>query len=188
LQPSLDALQKAMSAVQLEKWKKGTARDEAGGNISSIQRDLQSTLPALLKDADAAPSSLSKSLAVARNLDALYEVLLRVVDGARTAAPGDQFLELQNVMAYLERSRQTLKDQMQEGAAAQEKRVAELQTALKTMSQAAPVCPVAAAPPAPAPPPAKKRVVKKKPKPATPPANGQTPANAPAAGAAKPNS
>jgi hypothetical protein len=180
LQPSLDNLQQAVGGLQLEKWKKGAMRDEASGNISSIQRDLQSVLPPLLKEADAAPGTMSKVLPVERNINALYDVLLRVVDGARVAAPGDQFTTLQNAMAGLEKARHALSDQMQETAAAQEKQIGALQVALKT--QPVPVCPVAAAPP-PAPAPAKKPAVKKHkpatPKPATtPPAGSATPAPA----------
>jgi hypothetical protein len=179
LQPSLDGLQKAVGGLQLEKWKKGSVRDEATGNVSSIQRDLQSTLPPLLVEADA--GTVSKMLPVERNINALYDVVLRVVDGARIAAPGDQFGALQNAMNDLEKARHALADQMQQAAAAQEKQIGALQIALKT--QPAPVCPVAPAPaPAPATP-AKKPAAKKRkpaaPKPATtPPAGSTAPASA----------
>jgi hypothetical protein len=177
LQPSLDGLQQAVAGVQLEKWKKGSVRDEAGVNVSSIQKDLQSTLPPLLVEADA--GTITKVLPVERNINALYDVLLRVVDGARIAAPGDQFTALQNAQADLEKARQALSDQMQDTAAAQEKQIGSLQVALKT--QPVPVCPVAPPPP-PAPAPAKKPAVKKR-KPAakpatTPPAGSTTPAPA----------
>jgi hypothetical protein len=179
IQPALDGLQQAAGGVQLEKWKKGSVRDEAGANVSSIQRDLQSTLPPLLKEADAAPGTVSKILPVERNINALYDVLLRVVDGARIAAPGDQFTALQSAMNDLEKARHALADRMQEAAAAQEKQIGSLQVALKT--QPVPVCPVVAAP-APAPAPAKKPAVRKR-KPAakpatTPPAGSTTPAPA----------
>jgi len=179
LQPSLDTLLKAVNGLQLEKWKKGSVRDEAGSNISSIQRDLQSTLPPLLKEADAAPRSMSKALPVSRNIDALYDVVLRVVDGARIAAPGDQFTQLQGAMTSLEKARHTLSDQMQETAGAQEKQITDLQIAIRAEQSKPPVvCP---APAAPASAPAKKPAVKKrKPaaaKPATTPPSGSTTPN-----------
>jgi hypothetical protein len=180
LQPSLDGLQQAVGGLQLEKWKKGSVRDEAAGNVSSIQKDLQSTLPALLKEADAAQGTVSKVLPVERNINALYDVVLRVVDSARIAAPGDQFAALQNAMNDLEKARHALSDQMQEAAAAQEKQIGSLQVALKT--QPVPVCPVAVAP-TPAPAPAKKPAVKKR-KPAAKPA--AKPATTPPAGSATP--
>jgi hypothetical protein len=184
LQPSLDALEQAAGAVKLEKWKGGPARAEAGPYISSILRDLQSTLPPLLKEADAAPNTMSKVLPVSRNVDALYDVLLRVVDGARGAAPAEQVTQLDQAMTGLLKARHTLDDRVEEIAAAGEKHLIDVQGSL-VKAQAAAVCPVAPAPVTPPPPPAaKKRVVKKKPAaPATTP-----PAKTPPAGTAKPNS
>jgi hypothetical protein len=184
LQPSLDALEQAVGAVKLEKWKGGTARAEAGPNISSILRDLQTTLPALLKEADAVPGSVSKSLPVSTNVDALYDVVLRVVDGAKVSAPGDQFAQLQQAMAGLEKARHALDDSMLEAATAGEKHLIEVQGSL-VKAQAAAVCPVAPPPAAAAPEPApKKKVVKKKPKP--PATTTPAPAAQPS-GTAKPN-
>jgi cell division septation protein DedD len=190
LKPALDAAWQTVGSVQLEKWKRGPLRDEADANIVSIRHDIEGTLPDLMKEADANPGKLSKALPVAGNVDALYDVLLRVVNGARVAAPGDQFSALQDALAGLEKARRAFKVNMQEAAVGQEKRISDLEVALK--AQPAPVCPVVAAPPPPAPPPtkpaARKRKSAAKPaaKPATPPA--ATPAAAaPANGAAKPN-
>jgi len=178
LQPSLNALEQAVEAVRLEKWKGNAARAEADSNIRSIEHDLESTLPKLLKEADSAPSSVSKVLPVSTNVDALYDVVLRVVNGARIAAPPDQFSPLQQAMAGLEKARHSLDDHMLETAAAGEKQVVDLQVALK--KQSAVVCP-AVPPPAPALAPAakKKPAVRKKPKPATPPAPNSQPATTP---------
>lgn len=180
LKSSLNGLQQTVSGLQIDKWKKSTVRDEAASNVNSIQQDLQSTLPALLKDADSSPRTTSKLLPVARNIDALYDVVLRVVDGARVVAPGDQFAQLQQAMAELEKARHALNDRIQDVAAAQEKQIGDLQVALK--SQPAPVCPVAPPPVVASPAPAKKPAAKKR-KPAakpatTPPAGTTTPAPA----------
>jgi len=181
LQPALNALEQAAGAVKVEKWKGGSIRTEATTNISSITRDLQSTLPPLLKEADAAPGSMSSVLPVSRNVDALYDVLLRVVDGASVAAPAEQLDQLQGAMASLNKARHALDDRVQELAAAREKQVNDLQAALKAQAQAVPVCPT---PPPPPPAPAKKSAPKKrKPKPVTPPAATTTQP----APAAKPN-
>jgi hypothetical protein len=158
----------------MEKWKSGTVRSEATANVASLQKDLQDTLPVLLAAADAEPQSLSKALPVSRNLDALYDVLLRVVDGSRVAAPADQVDQLIEAMASVQKSRLALNDHLQEMAAGQEKQVVNLQAAIvkaQTQTPPAPVCPK---PPAPAPAPAaKKKVVRKKP--ATTPTATQTP-------------
>jgi len=177
LKPSLDALGQTIGGLQLEKWKKGPVREEAAANISSIQRDLESTLPSLLAAADQVPGAMSKTLPVSRNVAALYDVLLRVVDSARMVAPGDQFSQLQDAMTGLEKARHGLDDQMQDRSTTQEKQIGDLQVALKT--RPVPVCPVT--PPPVQPPPAKK-VVPRKRKPAaakpatTPPATNSQPA------------
>lgn len=181
LKSSLDGLQQTVGGLQMDKWKKSAVRDEASSNVNSIQKDLQSTLPGLLKDADGSPRTTSKLLPVARNIDALYDVVLRVVDGARVVAPGDQFGQLQQAMTALEKGRHALNDHIQDVAAAQEKQIGDLQVALK--SQPAPVCPVAPPPVVASPAPAKKPAAKKR-KPAaakpttTPPAGTATPAPA----------
>jgi len=178
LKPSLDSLQQTVGALQLEKWKKGSIREEASANLNSIQKDLQSTLPGLLASADQAPGTMSKTLPVSRNIAALYDVLLRVVDGARLVAPADQFAQLQQAMTGLEKGRHALDDHMQDRVSVQEKQIGDLQVALKNRPAA--VCPVTPPPPPPAP--AKKPVPKKR-KPAakpatTPPATGTQPAPA----------
>jgi hypothetical protein len=180
LQPALDTLEQAIGLLKVEKWKGGSVRAEAGTNVSSIMRDLQSTLPPMLKEADAAPGTMSKVLPVSRNVDALYDVVLRVVDSASVSAPGEQLAPLQDAMTGLSKARHALDDRILDMAAAREKQIGDLQVALK--NQPAPVCPVAPPPP---PPPAPKKAApkKKKPKPATPPAAGTTQP----APAAKPN-
>ena len=180
LQPALDTLEQAIGVLKVEKWKGGSVRAEAGTNVSSIMRDLQSTLPPMLKEADAAPGTMSKVLPVSRNIDALYDVVLRVVDSASVSAPGEQLAPMQDAMTGLSKARHALDDRILDMAAAREKQIGDLQVALK--NQPAPVCPVAPPPP---PPPAPKKPApkKKKPKPATPPAATTTQP----APAAKPN-
>jgi hypothetical protein len=180
LRRSLDEVQQTIGNLKLDKWKRGTVRDEAGTNVEAIQRDLQGTLPSLLKEADAAPGSLSKVLPASRNLDALYDVLLHVVEAARVVAPGDQAGELQTTLSDLEKARVRLGNQLLQTAALQEKQMMDLRTTVQTQSVAL----KAAATPPPAPKcPAPATPSKKKKRPAatttTKPAAG-TPANPPA--------
>jgi hypothetical protein len=176
LQRSLDEVQKTIGDLKLDKWKRGTVRDEAGTNVDAIQRDLKGTLPSLLKDADSTPGSLSKVLPVSRNVDALYDVLVHLVEGSRVAAPGDQVGELQAALADLEKARVRLGNQLVQTATVQEKQILDLRTTVQT--QAASLKAAAAPPPAPkcpAPPaPAKKK------RPAAKPATTTPTAGAPA--------
>jgi hypothetical protein len=180
LQHSLDEVKRTIGDMKLDKWKRGTVRDEAGTNIDAIQRDMQGTLPSLLKDADSAPGSLSKVLPVSRNVDALYDVLVHVVEAARVSAPGEQVGALQSTMADLEKARVRLGNQLVQTATVQEKQIVDLRTTVQT--QAASLKAAATPPPAPkcpAPPaPVKKKRPVAKPTTTQPPAG--TPANPPA--------
>ena len=177
LQPALDSVQQTVGGLKLEKWKGGSVRAEATASIGSIQQDIQSTLPPLLKDADGAPATVTRMLPVLRNLDALYEVLAHVYDAARVAAPSEQVDQLQQAAVGLDKARHSFVDRVESSAAAQEKQVVVLQASLK--AQPAPVCPVA-------PPPVETKpaattahkTVRKKPKP--PAAKPATPGAAPA--------
>jgi hypothetical protein len=149
-------VQETVAAVKLEKWKKGTVREEAGDNIKGILKDLQTTLPPLLKSADAAPGALTGLLPVSRNINALYNVLLRVEEAARVAAPGDQADELQQALVKLGDARRAIDDRIEEAALAQEKQVADLRSTVKAQADIkCPAVPAPAAPKCPAPAPAK---------------------------------
>jgi len=190
LRRSLDEVQQTVNALKLDKWKRGTVRDEAGTNVDAIQRDLQGTLPSLLKEADSAPGTLSKVLPLSRNVDALYDVLIHLVEGSRVSAPGDQVGALQTALADLEKARVRLGNQLVQTAVVVEKQIVDLRTTVQTQTASlkaaappppAPKCP---APPAPA---KKKRPVSTTTTTTTTakPAAG-TPANKPATQPAKP--
>ena len=173
LRPSLDILHTALGQMALDKWKASPAiRTEADGNLRSVQRDLASTLPPLLAAADAAPDSAARTLPVYRNLDALYDVVLRLDAAGRLSAPGNQVSALDQALASLSDARRALGDQIQAGAEGEEARIIHLQAALKAVPPPAPPppsAPVACIPPAPK----KKAVRPAAKKPATPPASPQ---------------
>jgi hypothetical protein len=186
LKPALEEVLQTVGAVKLDKWKRGTVRDEAGNNIDAIQHYMQGTMPQLMSEGDAAPGTLSKVLPISRNVDALYDVLVHVVEAARVSAPGDQVGQLQQAMADLEKARVIFGNQLQQTATVQEKEMLELRTTVQT--QAASLKAASTPPPAPKCPAPPAPVKKKKKAPAkstttpdttTKPAAG-TPANPPA--------
>ena len=181
LQRSLDEVQQTIGSLKLDKWKRGTVRDEAGTNVDAIQRDLQGTLPSLLKEADTAPGTISKVLPFSRNVDALYDVLVHIVEAARVSAPGDQVGALQTTLADLEKARVKLGNQLVQTATVQEKQIVDLRTTVQT--QAASLKAAANQPPppkCPAPAPEKKK------RPAAKPTTAKPAAGTPAAPPAKP--
>lgn len=130
LQPSIDSLVTVLNSLKLDKWKKGSVREEAGQNVASLLRDVQNNLPPLMAAADAAPGSLSAAMPLVKHLDALYDVLLRVEEASRVAAPGDQISQLQDALTVFGTARFALDDALQKQAAAQEKQVTDLRVAL----------------------------------------------------------
>jgi len=173
IQPALNSMESTLNSLKIDKWKKGTIREEAGENVNAILKDLKTNVPPLMTDADAAPGALSKSIPLMKHLDALYDVLLRVEEGARVSAPGDQVDQLEAALKQFGAARIQLYDTMAQRADTQEKQVTDLQAEIKAQRaaaeehKAAPPAPVPCTPPKPA-------AKKKRPAPkTTPPANGQ---------------
>ncbi len=164
--PALGPVRQALNDVKLDRWKlaKGL-RDQTDGDIGSIKRDLDSTLPGLLSAADAAPGTISTMLPVASNVGALYDVLLRVTERAKVAAPPNQVDELVQAQTALEGARRSFADRLQKAAIAQEQQVVALKQAAKPTVAAA--CP----PPSIASPATTHTAAKKKKKPTSPPAS-----------------
>jgi hypothetical protein len=147
LQPALVSLTQAIRQLRIDKWKApGPVKDDAARNVDSIERDLNGTLPGLIDAAQSAPS-IQASFAVYRNLDALYDVALRVSLTAELAAPDVEVEALDHALGRLEEARKELGDQIAASATRQQQSLAEL--------QAAAARPVAA----PTPPPAASTVV-----------------------------
>lgn len=157
MQPSLDTLGQTIGTLRPEKWKaSGAVRDEASSNIVSIRQDLETILPPLLASADGAPASVAQVLPAYRNIEALYDVVLRVAEAGRLAAPGNQAAALEEARSGLEAARRALGESVQASALAQEQQIHNLQAAVRAIPPApAPVV-------CPAPAPAKKRTVRKK--------------------------
>ena len=145
LQPSLSTVRQALGSLRVERWKKGSVRDEASDDIHSLVNDMQSNLPPLLQEADGGPGALSKLLPLAKHVDALYDVLLRVVEASRMSAPDDQANALRQALATLGTARLAFDERMQEVASVQEKQISDLRVTVQ--KQAAFRCP--APPPAP---------------------------------------
>ena len=173
VQPALGAVESTLTSLKIDKWKKGSIREEAGDNANAILRDIKTNVPPLLADADAAPGALSKSLPLIKHLDALYDVLLRIEEGSRVSGPSDQVDQLESVLKQFGTARIQLYDAMTERAAGQEKQITDLQSTIKTQKAALEQRPAPAPAPVPCTPP--KPPAKKKrpaPKPAQP-ATGQ---------------
>jgi hypothetical protein len=132
-----------MAGLNISHWKApGEVRADAQQNVDSIQRDLSGTLPGLLTQADAAPNSVSVVFPVYSNIDALYDVLLRVSQTANLAAPPSEASDLELSLSRLEAARKQLGDAIVTSAKSNEGELLRLNTAIQKAAAAQ-----AAAPP-----------------------------------------
>jgi len=159
LQPALDTLRRTLDGVHIDKWKKGSIRDEASVNIDSIRNDLRTNLPPLMQEADAGPGTVGKLLPISNHIDALYDVLLRVSEASRVSGPDDQATQLQQALLSLSKARLALNDRIQGSADALEKQVADLRATIQQQAAQRAAVPAPVALPC-IPPPAKKPAVK----------------------------
>ena len=131
--PTLSGVNLAVSGVEVRRWKvPGEVKETTTSDIQSIQRDLSGTLPSLISQAQAAPGAVAPAFAVFRNLDALYDVLLRVTETATLAGSQQEASHLEAARADLQTRRGQLGNALQAIAAGQDTSVVQLRTALET--------------------------------------------------------
>lgn len=159
LQPALDTVHRTLDGLRIDRWKKGSVRDEASVNIDSIRNDLRTNIPPLLQEADAGPGTVGKLLPISSHIAALYDVLLRVAEASRVSGPDDQAAQLQESLLSLSKARLALNDRMQGSADAMEKQIADLRVAIQQQAVQRAAVPAPVALPC-VPPPAKKPAVK----------------------------
>jgi hypothetical protein len=142
LQPALDTVSRTLDGVHIDKWKKGSIRDEASTNIDSIRNDLRTNIPPLLQEADAGPETVGKLLPISNHVDALYDVLLRVSEASRVSGPDDQAAQLQQALLSLSKARLALNDRVLGSADALEKQIADLRANLQQQAAQRAAAPV----------------------------------------------
>jgi hypothetical protein len=130
LRPALANVQAAIGSVNPGRWKASAAtRTAVQQDIGSMQRDLNATLPGLVTSAEASgPGVLAPSFAVFRNLDALYDVLLRVSETAALAGSEADAGSLEDARAGLEDGRGKLGAWLLQSIGAQDAQIARQQT------------------------------------------------------------
>lgn len=130
LRPAMAQIGAALASLRIDHWKgSGALRSSTRDDVASIQRDLTGTLPTLIVQAHAStqPSGpLAPALLVFRNVDALYDVLLRVSETANLIAPSEDAARLDAARSSLESARRQLGDALVSSAGAQDLELAHL--------------------------------------------------------------
>jgi hypothetical protein len=139
IRPALSQVAQTLNSLNIRKWKApNPVRDEATSNVAAIQRDINGTLATLLQQADASPTSVPAAFSVYRNVDALYDTLLRVVETAELAAPDNESNQLEATLKTLENARANLGDAILTGTQNEQAEVARLRSALASASASTP--------------------------------------------------
>jgi hypothetical protein len=137
LRAALAQVSQSVNAVQTRRWKAPpSVRSAVDGDTEAIQRDLNGTLAGLLQQADAAPGSVPAQFSVYRNVDALYDTLLRVVETAELAAPEDEVSALESALQSLANARSSLGDTILSGAQSQQSQLVQLRSAINAAAAA----------------------------------------------------
>jgi len=124
--------------LRIEKWKTdGNYKRQQLGNVDSIQRNLQGALPEIITQLRNAPEDLPVTFKLYRNLDALYDVLGSVTEGAGAFGSKDDLQTLSNDLSAFEGSRKQLGERIDNLATSKEAEITRLSTALKTAQAAA---------------------------------------------------
>ena len=176
----LEAMSKNTQAdlvkLRVERWKTdGSYKKQALGNVDSIQRNLQGALPEIIAQLRSSPEDLPATFKLYRNLDALYDVLGSVVEGAGAFGAKDDLQSLSNDLSGFEGTRKQLAERIENLSSSKEAEILRLRTALRTAEAAIPAAPAKKIVVDDTEPPKKPATKKKKATPSTTkPATGQT--------------
>jgi hypothetical protein len=142
VQPAIANVQRTIGDLNIQRWKApNEVRGATEQNAASVQRDLNETLPGLLSQADATLDSVPPSFAVYRNLDALYDVLLRIYETAMLAAPQSEVDELSLTLQRVEAARSQLGNAILQTSQRHEADIVKLQAAVKAATASAQAAP-----------------------------------------------
>ena len=129
---------------RIEHWKTdNTSKKQALANVDSIQRNLQGALPEIISQLRAVPEDVPATFKLYRNLDALYDVLGSVVEGAGAFGSKDDLQSLSNDLNSFEGTRKQIAERIETLSSAKEAEIVRLRKDLKTAQAALPATPPA---------------------------------------------
>ena len=142
LETASKSTQADLVKLRIEHWKAdGGYKKQALGNVDSIQRNLQGALPEIIGQLRSAPEDLPATFKLYRNLDALYDVLGSVVEGAGAFGSKDDLQGLSNDLSSFEGTRKQLAERIESLSASKEAEITRLRTDLQKAQAAIPAEP-----------------------------------------------
>lgn len=131
LQPALEQVGASIGQIQIDRWKLPREwKSQLHNDASSIQQDLSHQLPALIEQAQASPAALDAQMRVMQNVNALYDVLVRLTMAANLTEKKQDAAMLDGALQQLEAARKTASDELLRGISQQNRQILHLQSQL----------------------------------------------------------
>lgn len=142
LESASKATQADLVKLRIEHWKTdGGSKKQALGNVDSIQRNLQGALPGMIAQLRSTPEDVPATFKLYRNLDALYDVMGGIVEGAGAFGSKDDLQSLSTDLNAFEGTRRQLAERIESLSTQKESEIVRLRTDLKTARAAIPAEP-----------------------------------------------
>jgi hypothetical protein len=134
LRPALDQVGQSVGQIQIDHWKVSKDwKQQLQNDANSISGDLSHQLPGLLQQAQATPTALDAQLRLMQNVDALYDVMVRLTLAADLTEKKADAARLDNALQNLEAARKTATAQLLAAAAQQHQQLTELQARVQSI-------------------------------------------------------
>jgi len=134
LRPALEQVGQSVGQIQIDHWKVSKGwKQQLQNDADSISGDLSHQLPGLLQQAQARPTALDAQLRLMQNVDALYDVLVRLTLAADLTERKSDAMLLDNALQQLEAARKTAATQLGAVAAEQDRQLTELRARLEAV-------------------------------------------------------
>ena len=134
LRPALEQVGHSVGQIQIDHWKVSKSwKEQLQSDADSIASDLSHQLPGLLQQAQAAPTSLDAQLRLMQNVDALYDVLVRLTLAADLTEKKSDAALLDSALEQLEAARKTATTQLVAAAAQQDSQLTALRTRVEAI-------------------------------------------------------
>ena len=138
LRPALEQVGNSVGRIQIDHWKVSKSwKEQLQSDADSIAQDLSHQLPGLFQQAQASPTPLDAQMRVMQNVDALYDVLVRLTMAADLTEKKTDAALLDSAVERLEAARKTATAQLVSAAALQNQQLVQLQARVEA-SQTSP--------------------------------------------------
>lgn len=112
-------IQADLQGVRVDKWKTDkSTKEQARGNIESIEKNLGYALPSLIMEVRKNPASVGAAVKLYRNVNVVYDVLLSVTESTGAFGAKDDYQPLEQDLSALDSVRRSIGDRVEQLAGA----------------------------------------------------------------------